>query len=135
MILSLQLLHHMNLSWPRANAYRDLLSFYLLVHGRSQPQPLSGDLADWARGHVKVSQLSVVLQHLMPCLSAPCCSACSWTTCSLAQASWPAHQSTYQPSGSGVRETAGARHKVKAQKHRILRDRAHVQVPPSIPEP
>lgn len=30
--------------WPRANAYGDLLSFYFLVHGLSQAQPLSGDI-------------------------------------------------------------------------------------------
>lgn len=69
-------------------------------------------------------------EQLMARLSAPCCSTCSWTI-----HRW-AGPLTKGPTNHQVKgwETAEARYKVKAQKHRNLGDRAHVQVSPSIPE-
>lgn len=93
-----QLLRHRNLSWPRANLCRDLLSFYFLVHGRSQPHRyvLSGDVPGWAKGHVKVSQVWAVLgaAHGTSISSLLLHLLTGYT-----QVSWPTDQSNHQTSG------------------------------------
>lgn len=84
LLLMLQLLCHINLSWPRDNVY-ETSQDYILVHRRSQPQPLGKRTCEGVMG---VSTPG----HVCQLLAAPFVHGEE-------QVRWPVGQSVHQPPG------------------------------------